>query len=107
MVAIDEGGHDHDGGELCPTCQFRQALADLFQGSAEDGPKQWHYATGDLTNLMHNALWALNRLQAESFTDEHDLIDNAGEAARSLVDLANEIEHLRHELLADDEQHPE
>ena len=44
---------------------------------------------------MHSALWALQRLWAVEQTNYTDQIDNAGEAARSLIELYELMDDLR------------
>jgi hypothetical protein len=95
MVAIDE--HDHDGGENCPRCRFIHSVAEYVTAAATDGAEEWQDDVGPLIGKMHSALWALQRLWAEEQTNYTDEIDNAGEAARALVELYEQMDALRPE----------
>lgn len=101
MVAISDNGHDHDGDEVCPRCQFVERLGDFLDEAAQGEPDEWHGVTGEVVEYMHSALWALHRLRAESTTDYTDQIDNVGEAARAIVALGEKITQFRSVLCTD------
>lgn len=100
MVAIE---HEHGDGEVCPRCRMIERLADYLHSAAADGADEWHHDVGPFIERMHGALWALQRLWAEEqiayYTDE---IDNMGEAARALVELAERVYVLAND---DDDSH--
>lgn len=52
---------------------------------------------------MHNATAALHRLRRQRFTDQHDEIANAREAAHCLATLLIDIEHLRCVVMGEDD----
>ena len=101
MVSIDEGGHDHDGGELCPRCQFIDRVGEYLTAAASDGADEWQHDVGPFIDKMYSALWAMQRLWAEEQTNYSDEIDNAGEAARAIAALGAEIDQLWHTLMDD------
>lgn len=97
MVAADSG-HDHgQEDELCPRCQFVQRVAEYLTAAASDGAEEWQYDVGPFIDRMHSALWAMQRLWAVEQTNYSDEIDNAGEAARALVELYERMQVLRDE----------
>lgn len=92
MVAIHDG-HDHGDGEVCPRCRMIERLADYLQLAATDGADDWHHDVGPFIERMHGALAAFQRLWAEEQTALYtDDIDNAGEAARAMVELAEHVQ---------------
>lgn len=101
MVAIGE--HDHGGGELCPGCRFRRALAEFLATSHSDGREEWHWAIGDLRQRMHAALLALDEIEGWPFadTDDYDDPDDnpAADAASAIMAVGSEIEQLRRTLV--------
>jgi hypothetical protein len=100
MVAMNDG-HDHAGGNVCPGCRFRKALAEFLADAHEDGRQEWHWATGDLRQSMHAALLALDAMDAAAFDDEPKDSDEdpAADAANAITDLGAEIEQLWHTLM--------
>jgi hypothetical protein len=100
MVAMHDG-HDHAGGELCPGCRFRKALAEFLAGAHEDGRQEWHWAVGDLRQAMHAALLALDAIDAAAFDDVPDDADDdpAADAADAIADVGSEIQELWHTLV--------
>lgn len=98
MAMVHDDDHDdNDGCELCPRCQFIDRVGDYLDAAASDGDEDWQAAVGPLIDRMHGALWAMQRLWSERFTDEHREIDNTGEAARAIVELYERIHALRHD----------
>jgi hypothetical protein len=97
MVLIDDDIHDDDGDgcETCPRCQFIEHVSEYLTAAASDGADEWQADVGPLIDKMHSALWALQRLWAEEQTTYSDEIDNAGEAARALVELYERVHALR------------
>jgi len=103
MVAIGE--HNHDGGNVCPGCRFRKALAEFLAGAHEDGRQEWHWAVGDLRQAMHAALLALDAMDAAAFDDDPDDDDDddpAADAANAIAGVGAEIEQLWHALMGSD-----
>lgn len=100
MVAIGE--HDHGDGPVCPSCRFKAALAEYLDAAAEDGVEEWHDDTHALTDAMHSALWAMQRLQAEVHGGKSSLIADAHEAGQSLGRLHDVLHDLWHRLLDND-----
>jgi hypothetical protein len=96
MVTIDDG-HDHDDCDLCPRCQLIDRVAEYVTAAASDGAEEWQQDVGPFIDKMHSALWALQRLWAENQTHYGDEIDNAGEAARALVELYERMHALHME----------
>jgi hypothetical protein len=93
MVAIE---HDHGSGEEgCPRCEFLEKVNEYVTAAASDGAEEWQHDVGPLIEKMHSALWALQRLWAVEQTNYTDQIDNAGEAARSLIELYELMDDLR------------
>jgi hypothetical protein len=104
MVAIGE--HDHDGGNICPGCRFRKALAALLTRAHADGRQEWHWAVGELRQAMHAALLSLDAMDAAAFDDdpEDDPDDDpAADAADAIADVGAEIEQLWRMLMGDGE----
>lgn len=101
MVAISDGGHEHDDGQLCPVCEFKSRLAVLIQRTADGHERHWDDLQGGLVDCMFDAMWALRRTRRERFTDEHDEIANAWEAAARLVQLAVLLSDLRDRVMDD------
>ena len=104
MVAIQ---HDHDGGNACPGCRFRMALAEFLARAHEDGRQEWHWAVGDLRQAMHAALLALDAVDAAAFDDDSadDDDDPAEDAANAIADVGADIQQLWHALMhADDSE---
>ena len=101
MVAI---GHDHDGGNVCPGCRFRKALAAFLERAHQDGRQEWHWAVGDLRQAMHAALLALDAIDAIAFDDDPADADDdpAADAAEAITDVGAEIEQLWHALMGSD-----
>ena len=100
MVAIN---HSHDDGEQskCPTCRFRNRLAQEIEGAAECRERHWDDLQGNLVDLMFEASWALHRSRRERFTSAHDDVANAWEAATKLVELFSLLDDLRLQLAGD------
>lgn len=98
MVAMDDDGHDDC--TTCPRCQFIERVGDYLQAAAADGAEEWQDDVGPFIDKMHSALWALQRLWATEQTHYTDQIDNAGEAARALVELFEQV----HSLMGDDDE---
>lgn len=100
MVGIE---HDHDGGNACPGCRFRKALAEFLARAHEDGREEWHWAVGDLRQHMHAALLALDAIEARPFADAGDDDDSddepAADAASEIMAVGAEIEELRRTLV--------
>ncbi len=101
MVALGEGGHDHDDGQMCPECEFRSRLADLIQRAADGHERHWDDLQGGLVDCMFDAMWALRRTRREKFTDEHDEIANSWDSATRLVELLERLRRLRRRVMAD------
>jgi hypothetical protein len=97
MVMIDDG-HNHDDCDVCPRCQFIGRVAEYLTAAASDGADEWHHDVGQFIERMHGALGAFQRLWAENQTAYYtDEIDNAGEAARALVELYERMHALHTE----------
>lgn len=102
MVAIGE--HDHDGGNICPGCRFRKALAEFLKTAHADGREEWHWAVGDLRQSMHVALLALDAIEARPFADHDDPDDDpAADAAEAIADVGALIEQLWRTLMGEGE----
>jgi hypothetical protein len=93
MVAIQ---HDHDGGNTCPGCRFRKALAEFLARAHEDGRQEWHWAVGELRQAMHAALLSLDAMDAAAFDPDPDADeeDPAADAADAIADVAAEVDQL-------------
>ena len=104
MVAIDDGGHEHDDGEVCPGCQFRARLAVFLAAAHEDGREEWHWAVGDLRQRLLAALVALDAIEAEPYTDDESDDDPAEGAADAIGAVGSEIENLWRALMGDGSQ---
>ena len=99
MVAIE---HDHGGGNVCPGCRFREALAEFLAESHAEGRHEWHWAVGDLRQSMHAALLALDAMDAAAFDDDPDDADDpAAAAARAITNLGADIDQFWHTLMDD------
>lgn len=94
---------DGGDGQVCLLCAFKVALTDFLETAAEARERQWDEVVGGLVYQMHNATAALHRLRRERFTDEHDEIANAREAAHCLATLLIDIEHLRCVVMGEDD----
>lgn len=110
MVSNFDGSeHDHDQGDECPGCRFRDALESFLIESHNEGREEWHWAIGDLRRHMHCALLALDAVEARPFDDEPDP-DAATDAAAAITLVGAEIQHLARHLLDDngsaDDQQP-
>jgi len=105
VIAIQEGGHDHSDGNVCPACRFRKALAVFLERAHEHGRQEWHWAVGDLRQAMHAALHALDAIDAAAFDDDPDDADDhpAVDAADAITDVGAEIEQLWHALVGSDD----
>lgn len=104
MVAIPDGGHEHDDGQLCPGCRFREALTEHLGRVAQEGGEAWVWTVGALTELMGTAAAALARLRNAQYDDSiGDDDDSAAEAAAAISRLGGEIHELWHMLLDDDD----
>jgi hypothetical protein len=106
MVAFDDKHEDGSNEEqdcgTCPRCRFIERVTNYVQSAAEDGAEEWQDDVGPWIDKMHSALWALQRLWAEEQTNYSDEIDNAGEAARSLVNLFERLYALMRDADDDD-----
>ena len=104
MVAFHDG-HEHGDGEVCPGCRFREALARFFDESMIEGQEEWHWATGELRQLMHAALLAFDRIEAAAFDSNATAPgdDPSHDAAAAVVMLASSIDRLWHTLTDDDD----
>jgi len=104
MVASDPDEPHHDGEdcEMCPTCEFRERLNALICRASDGSEKVWNACQGDLADQMFDAVYALHRSRRERFTDRHDEIANAWEAATRLVELYEGLRRLRRRVMADD-----
>ena len=100
MVAMNDG-QDHGDGEACAGCRFVEALVQHLDAAVNGDDQRWHDATGEITDKLHSALWALHRMRSEAATDYSDEIDNHGEAARAIAALGAEIDQLWHTLMDD------
>jgi hypothetical protein len=95
---------DDDDGAVCPLCAFKAALAEFLETAAAGHEGHWDAAVGGLVDQMHNATAALHRLRRERFTDEHDDIANAHEAAECLATILIDVDRLRRVVMDDDDQ---
>lgn len=103
MVSIHDGGHDHDDGELCPGCRFREALAEHLAHVAQEGDEAWVWTVGELTELMGTAAAALARLRNAQYESAAGDDDSAAEAAAALSRLGGILHELWDMLLEDDD----
>ena len=96
MVRMNDE-HEHDSGQVCECCDFRLRLERYFQFVRDDGDEGWHWGTGDLRLTMHQALLALDRIEANAYGESRDAeaASPAADAAAAIVQLAGIIEELR------------
>jgi hypothetical protein len=102
MVAFIDSDHEHDDGEVCPGCRFKQELAEHLEWAAGDSELSWHEVTGEITHLMCEALAALTALHAAQFDDEVVSPDTAPRAAAAISRLGGAIQELWIALMEDD-----
>jgi hypothetical protein len=100
MVGI-HGGHDHGDGDLCPDCQFREALGEFLRRAHNEGREEWHWAVGDIRQAMHAALLALDAVDAAAFDPDNDGPegDPLADAAAVIAWVGSRIEQLRNALV--------
>ena len=105
MVAMNDE-HDHGDGEACPGCRFKAALAEHLEHAADEGGEAWVYTTGEIMELMGNAVGALSRLRNARFENDADDDGSAIEAAAAISRLGGAIEELWHMLMDDERDDP-
>jgi len=88
-------------GKLCARCEFRERLTAHVDRMAEARESKWDAFQGEFVDTMHDAIYALHRARRERFTDKHDEIANAWEAATRLIELFENVGRLRQQLMAD------
>ena len=106
---VDFGHRWADGAcsnEPCPWCEFKSELMDELIKARNAPEHVWNKVTGELTDRLYDAVYALYRLRREGFTDEHDMIANHQDAAERLVSVYHALDGLREAYgidLADDD----
>lgn len=103
MVAID-GGHNHDDGEQCAGCRFRQELAEHLEWSVGEDETTWFELTGELMTLMATAMAAITQLRYVRL-EHRDDVDPKGAAhtaAAAISRAAGVIEEMRQALMEDE-----
>jgi hypothetical protein len=94
--------HDSDGTFNCPIGEFRQRLHALICRAGDGSEKAWNQCQGELVDYMFDAIHALHRVRRERFTDAHDEIANAWEAATRLVEVDQALRRLRRRVMTDE-----
>ena len=87
---------DDCNAEKCPVCEFKHMLSDAVCQSSVSSEGMWHEEFGAISDRLFDAVWALNRVRRELFTDDHDEIANGWNAANSLVGVYVALDQLRH-----------
>lgn len=106
---VDFGHRWADGAcfnEPCRWCRFKSELMDELIEARNAPEHVWHKLTGELTDRLYDAVYALYRLRREGFTNEHDMIANHQEAAERLVSVYHALDGFRQQfgiVLHDDE----
>jgi hypothetical protein len=94
--------HNSDGNFVCPIREFRQRLHTLICRAGDGSEKAWNQCQGELVDYMFDAIHALHRVRRERFTDAHDEIANASEAANKLVVIDQALRRLRRLVMTDE-----
>ncbi len=104
MVAINNDGHDHDDGEVCPGCRFKQELAEHLEWAAGDSELSWHECTAEITHVMGEAMAALTALQRGRFDPDVADAEDATRAAAAISRLGGVIQEMWVALMDDDDE---
>lgn len=110
MVSLNDGGHDHGDGPVCPGCQFKAELAEHLEWANGHSEEAWLDLTGELMVLMGTALSMLTALRmshVEGAESPHSTAASAAAAISRLGGVIDETWHMvmddEHDDLGDDE----
>lgn len=93
-------GHDFRSGadcksNRCPLCQFKSKLSAMIGFNAAEAEHTWNKKVGQIADLCFDAVWAIHRTRREGFTEAHDNVANAWDAANNLTTLYAALDELR------------